>query len=113
MKFTFAFNSRDTYLYYRAGWRVKRTLLITAARAAKLAIKDTNRAFSKVDPLGGFDWSCPDASARDRFFPAYYPLRQAHLDIIKCRARVEEHQSELYAARHVAAAQMNMGWDPR
>jgi hypothetical protein len=111
MKFTFAFNSRDTYLYYRAGWRVKRTLLITAVRAAKLAIKDTNRAFSKVDPVGRLAWRT--GADRDIYFTAYYPLRRAHLDIIKCRARVEEHQSELYAARHVAAAQMNMGWDPR
>jgi len=107
----FTFNSRDTYLQYRAEWRVKRTHLISAVQAAKLAIKDTNRAFSKVDPLGGYDWRC-SAADRDRYFTAYYPLRAAHLDIIKCWARVEEHQSELYAARREACRQMKEAHQP-
>jgi hypothetical protein len=67
---TFTFNSKATYLAYRADWAKRYLAHLSAVRAAKLGIREANRAYSKGGHIGGI-WS------------AYTALRQAHAETQK------------------------------
>ena len=85
---TFAFNSKQTYLAYRADWKQRFLDAINGVRAAKKGIREANRAYSKDGGIGGI-WA------------AYANLREAH-DTVK------ELQKELWSARAEAGRQMNL-----
>lgn len=70
---TFTFNSKETYLAYRAEWKQRYLNQLKAVRAAKQGIKDANRAYSKGGNIGGI-WS------------AYSDLRKAHEETQKLLA---------------------------
>ncbi len=63
---TFTFNSKETYLAYRAEWKQRYLDQIKAVRAAKQGIKDANRAYSKHSKTISDIWT------------AYRDLRKAH-----------------------------------
>lgn len=83
----FTFNDKTSYLAYRSDW--KRCFLdhLKAVRAAKLAIREANRAYSKDSTHIGGIWG------------AYRDLRAAHEDTVKL-------QVELDNARREAGRQM-------
>jgi hypothetical protein len=49
---TFTFNSKATYLAYRADWTKRYLAHLSVVRAAKLGIREANRAYSGGGPLG-------------------------------------------------------------
>lgn len=63
----FTFNSKETYLAYRAEWKQRYLDQLKAVRAAKHGIREANRKYSKGGSIGDI-WS------------AYSDLRQAHED---------------------------------
>lgn len=65
---TFSFNSKETYLAFRAEWKQRYLNNLKAVRAAKQGIRDTNREYSKDNKKIGDIWQ------------AYRDLRKAHED---------------------------------
>ena len=49
----FTFNSKETYLAYRAEWKQRYLDQLKAVRAAKQGVRDANRAYSKGGPING------------------------------------------------------------
>lgn len=55
-KHTFTFNSKETYLAYRADWKQRYLDHLKTVRAAKLGVRLANRAYSKDNKTIGNIW---------------------------------------------------------
>ncbi len=53
---TFAFNSKETYLAFRAEWTLRYLNHLKVVRAAKLSIREANRIYSKDCKCIGDIW---------------------------------------------------------
>jgi hypothetical protein len=84
---TFSFNSKETYLAFRAEWKLRYLNHLKVVRAAKLGIREANRAYSKDSKRIGDIWG------------AYSDLRRAHEETQKLLA-------ERWAASAEAGRQM-------
>lgn len=86
---TFTFNSKETYLTYRKEWFKRYQEQIKAVRAAKFAIREANRQYSK-----GVGWVTD-------IWPSYGALGRV------CTQMSELH-AELGKAREEAGRQMRL-----
>lgn len=57
----FTFNSKETYLQFRAEWKEQHYALIKAVRQAKVNIKNAMRAYAKSEGSIGDIWSAQSA----------------------------------------------------
>ena len=87
IKPAFTFNSKETYLAYRADWKDRYFAGCKAVRTARQEVRNANRAYSKDNKTIGDIWS------------AYGDLRKAREDVVKL-------QTELNDARAEAGRQM-------
>jgi hypothetical protein len=86
-KQAFTFNSKETYLAYRAEWKQRYLAHLKAVRAAKWGIREANREYSKNNKTIGNIWQ------------AYRDLRSAH-------EQTQPLLSERWAASFEAGRQM-------
>ena len=89
----FAFDSKETYLQYRADWKTRYALACAAIRQAKIDLKEANRAHAKQSNIGSL-WK------------AHWALRDRREDVQKlylelCKAK-EQSRQQVLAQRNLS-----------
>jgi hypothetical protein len=100
MTYNFTFKTREEYFTYRQEWKERYFQQIATIRKLREAFKDAQRAFSKVDCEGGYDYSWDSARKAEYNLPisemhsamsAYGTARKEATALIleRCYSRIE------------------------